>query len=438
MEKCYICNGDMNESMVDELEWKDIVFLKVPCNKCDECGEYTVPSSVLSILDNYSTCRVYLRNMKIPFIDALKFCDINAYIAHFFRNAKRIFSFYHSDFDGKMCQLNLRKFLYNSSNTHIEHVEKEIYDFDTMNKDIFDKIDICDDNDIVVIQDLSLNDDLVEKINSSIAKFIIIDHHEKSVKLNDKLKRTDRIIKIIVKESEDYYDFNPLKKDEVYLVSASLLSFDTFFSHNYNGVMKYYSNIASLYDTWLWQKNEDISSCKLLQEEISNAEMTFKELHIDILSDLLDNNVNFHGKIDSKIINLISRNVKLKNQEYLKSFEDKEIEIISHSVTISEKIYRVGVIFNLPYKLISRKSEEFRQQFDYDFYIFINTSDYVINLRSGVDDKISMFDIADIFSGGGHKGAAGFQLNKVFAEDDDKQKNMKKDAILDYITKNIK
>ncbi len=312
--------------------------------------------------------------------------------------------FSHNDLDGYSCIL-LSQLVYGLENvsfkgcTHKEidsEVEKYLADKEYLN------YQHC------YITDISINDDLVNQINTLIAEdaslknhFRLIDHHISAIEL-DKFDWCD----VVVQDSEGtlccgtslYFKYLKEFWDTQVLI---------------NPLLETYVEKVRRLDIWDWKKLGDIESKQLTD--------LFSILGKDRFMDYWFNRITTHmgdfyfDDIHKMLLEIHQTQV----DEYIASKNEKiiEREILG---------YKAGIVFGSRFQSeLGNKLSELNPQYD---FIAIISVDGGVSLRTTKEDINLATEVAAVFGGGGHAKASGMRvpsvvrdmvINTVFCLDED-------------------
>ncbi len=321
---------------------------------------------------------------------------------------KKIKMFTHTDLDGVGCgvvsQLMLRDtYISDIQYANYNEINKFVLDF--LNKEGYKGYDY------IFITDISVNEDVAEKINeinSEKNKFILIDHHETSKWLNKydwaKVESEINLFADKFKKVSGTYLFALYLKDNFR---------EEIERHNYSQIISFILSVDS-YDTWNW-KNEDHN--EYLSKELNDL---FYILGRKRFIDTIFMDIS-KGMDVKEIIAKFSLLLELEEDKKKRYIKSKSESIIEKEFTVEDKVYEFGVVFAEQFvSELGNKLNELNSQ--YDFIMII--SDGKVSLRT-IHDEIKVNEIAELFGGGGHPKASGFEYDK----------SIKNGIIFDILTK---
>ena len=297
----------------------------------------------------------------------------------------RIKLFTHSDLDGVGCAI-LAYYLYGK-----DRLDVEFCDYDDIDKRVNDfyENEFCKEKlkYYVFITDISISDEIAEKINSvhSRHSWILLDHHPTALLLNKyewcKVDIVNKRTGLKTSGTELFYRF---------LTDAGILGG--------NKVVKNFVELVRNYDTWHWTEIEDGLICKQVNDLMY---LYGRDYFVDwVLNQLELGTFPTLYPEDSMLLKI--------NQKQI----DEYIENKNESMLFTELCGRpCGVVFadryvsELGNKLCAMHPE-------IDFVVMIDAADCKVSYRSVKDDIKLGEDIAAIFGGGGHSKAAGSEFSK--------------------------
>lgn len=253
----------------------------------------------------------------------------------------------------------------------------------SINKNVFDAYDK------VFMVDLCISDNLACKISQTelSKKLIILDHHYANLSLNKYSFITVIDEENGVKESGTslYYKYLLTNHANEYLNRQSVA---------------YMTTLVRLGDTWQW-KEFDIVEAMDLSTILSYYG---NEKFINNYCRFLRKNKEFYFSEAEKVLIDID---KKRKHDYIEAAKD---DIIFKDI----QGYKVGIVFKELYRseLGNALAEYYQDQADLIMIINMNRS---LSFR-GIKNNINVSDFAQIFSGKGHKLAAGAPLPEQFKE----------------------
>ena len=308
---------------------------------------------------------------------------------------KKIKMFTHTDLDGIGCGLVSELMLRNTYISDIQYAnynEINAFILDFINKEEYKGYDY------IFITDISVNEDVAKKINeinSEKNKFILIDHHETSKWLNKyswaKVQSEVNLFADKFKKVSGTYLFALYLKDNFR---------EEIERHNYYQIISFILSVDS-YDTWNWKEIDD--NCFLSKELNDLFYILGRKRFIDII--FMDISKGMEIKEIIEKFSLLLELEEDKKRRYIKS---KSESIIEKEFIVEDKIYKFGVVFAEQFvSELGNKLNELNPQ--YDFIMIIG--DGKVSLRT-IYDEIKVNEIAELFGGGGHPKASGFEYNK--------------------------
>lgn len=286
----------------------------------------------------------------------------------------------HTDFDGIGCAI-LAKHVFGEANVNVTFC-----DYSDMAKAVRKGVETWLLYDRVFITDLNLTPDIIEYVNrvNDDNHILLFDHHIQSLPHNDRSW-------ITAKEFSDSGDrtcgtelfYNYLKHDQAYFTDTATL-------HQF---VKY----VTYYDTWVWQnKGADGDMAKKLNELLYIYD---RDIFIyKMLNYLSKSEVKYSlSSIDSVVLSVRDNEI----QNYI-NVKNKQLKILK----VDE--YTVGVVF--AERFTSQLGNELcRRHPEIDFVAMICPEYNSVSFRTIKDIDLSEF--AARYGGGGHKAAAGMQID---------------------------
>ena len=288
--------------------------------------------------------------------------------------------FRHNDMDGAGCSIVV------NNKFGLDNVDHEICSVNDVNEKVSQFFETGDyeNYDIIYISDISVNEEVAEKINKDIEegnyKLELYDHHKTAEWLNKY-----SWAKVIIKNE------NGIKESGTSLLYYELLESNT--NKTINISIEILIEGIRAYDTWDW-KEHGSKFPKQLQD--------------------------IYGIVgDEEFVNFYSKNYlyDLMPEIFLQLIKYKRIDIDNY---IKEKLEKVVIKnednYNIAVVLCDRKDcfSELgskiveNEQINYAMLIY----DGGVALRSKLDFDVSV--IAKKYGGGGHKNAAGFKYDKWY------------------------
>ena len=274
--------------------------------------------------------------------------------------------FTHTDLDGVGCYIALVMAGYDVDVTYCS------YD------DVNDKVSdiLCDHlaYDRILITDISVNEDVANKLDLIDYKVNLIDHHATAEWLNR------------------YEWANVVSSDEKGKTSGTSMVYDIFCKGSDNMSLDDFIEKVRRYDTWEWKNIYNDKSAAdlnalfyLLGKEVFASEMIGK----------LSKEESVFSDFDKKLLRI--------NEAAKKEYIDKKISKLAFAKL---SIYDVGIV--IADSNVSELGNAICETYeDLDMAMIISHNS--ISLRS-IKDNIDVGKVAKLFNGGGHKSAAGIPI----------------------------
>jgi oligoribonuclease NrnB/cAMP/cGMP phosphodiesterase (DHH superfamily) len=286
--------------------------------------------------------------------------------------------FTHTDLDGIGCAV-LAKLTFGD-----EVVDVEYCGYDDINAKVEEYFN-SDSEYECHITDISINDELANKINDSDKKYQLLDHHPTALELSKyewcDVQIEDENTHIKTSGTELYYYW---LIDNGYLIG--------------NSTLKNFVELVRDYDTWRWSTLGDEG---IICKQVNNLLYLYgRENFIDWCIAMIQNG-SFPMLTDvDKIV------LEIKQREI-----DSYIEEKCKSLFIGNLCGRpCGIVFADKY--ISELGNRLCQMYsEFDFVAIINM-DGTVSYRTIRDDIDLGKDVAKVFGGGGHPKAAGSQISE--------------------------
>lgn len=284
--------------------------------------------------------------------------------------------FTHNDYDGVCCGiLAILAYGDNVDINYCPHIKINSLVETCFKKDKFEEVHITD---------IAVNNSLALKIDESMKQYLLLDHHQTSLHLNQlswcKVEVDDKDGKPTC-GTKLYYDW---------LVENGKL--------NKSDVLDEFVELVRNYDTWVWP---DLGEYGLISKDINDLLYLYdrpKFINWAIESIRSGKFPNF-SNTDRAVLDVN----KAQILAYVDAKEE-DLEVAQYHG------YSMGLIFadsytnDIAHILCSRHPE-------LDYMAIVNASSCRVSLRSE-KDNIDVSEIAKIFNGGGHKQAAGFSFTK--------------------------
>lgn len=301
----------------------------------------------------------------------------------------------HTDFDGVGCAI-LAKHVFGEDNVSVVYC-----DYSDMPNVVKPAVEAGLLYDRVFITDLNLPQDLVEYIDDTneSGHILLFDHHIQSLPYNNLSWVTAAEINAVGDKTcgtELFYSYLKNNYDD--------------FRHSLT--LQQFVRYVTYYDTWVWQNNgADGDMAKKLNDLLyiyGRDSFIYKMLNY-----LSKSNVKYSlSSIDEVVLSIRDREI----QDYIDA-KDKQLKIVK----VAE--YTVGVVF--AERFTSQLGNELcRRHSEIEFVAMICPEYNSVSFRTVKDIDLSEF--AARYGGGGHKSAAGMQI------DTDKLDNFVKDIFARY------
>lgn len=280
-----------------------------------------------------------------------------------------------ADLDGIGCAV-LAKLAYG------ENINIGYFNYDEINNKVENYLRTADANSELHITDISVNEDVADKIDCSEATVILLDHHATSTPLNSRNWAVVRVVNemnLMTCGTEMYYYWLCLK------------------GHlNRTSTLDRFVEIVRDRDTWRWATlGEAGEICKKVNDLFH---IFGKEMFIDWCIKKI-NGGSFPNLSETEIVVL---NLKQKEIDDYVKMKDKQL----FKTSLCEK--PCGIIFAEKY--ISEVGNKICEAHpELDFVVLINPAGFV-SYRT-VKDNVNVSEIAKTFGGGGHPKAAGSQFS---------------------------
>lgn len=296
--------------------------------------------------------------------------------------------FTHTDLDGVGCAIVARHVFGDS-------VDIEYNEYNEINDKVIKFIkEESDRYDKVFITDISVNENVAKVIDERIGdKIVLLDHHSTALWLNN-------YPWAMVKEFEGF-EVNGYTHEQYRKASGTSL-FYAYLNQNYglsNELLVELVEKIRRYDTWEWTTLYDDVHAKQLNDLLYIVGIkNFVNRFVKNPSIELKDNEKFLLNIEQERITNYIKN---------KAEELKRVNILK---------YNAGVVFAEQYTS-ELGNELAKQNPDLDFIVIINVGAKKVSYRGKKDDIDLGKDVAKVFGGGGHKKAAGSQIDeKVIKE----------------------
>lgn len=287
--------------------------------------------------------------------------------------------FTHTDLDGIGCAILAK--LYNPS------IEVEYCDYGNIDEKICDFLNFHLPLGDLYITDISVSDEVAERIDRIGTDFVLLDHHPTALKFN---KYTWCTVKV-----ED--DSTGLK------TCATELFYHWLVEYGYLDSTKYLDRFVEIvrdYDTWRWAElEEDGVICKKINDLLY---IYGRENFINwCLSSFTQRKFPNLGNTENMLL-------ELRQQEIDRYVEKKSREMFTQALCgkISGFVFASRFTSELGNRLCKMHPE-------IDFITIIDVENCTVSYRTIKDDIDLGKDVAAQFGGGGHPKAAGSQFDKT-------------------------
>lgn len=268
-----------------------------------------------------------------------------------------------------------------------------------------------DQYDEIFITDLSLHRpsiDMVDKDNVLRNKVKIFDHHQRAI-------------------DEGLGDYSFSKIIEIDETGKKRCATEIFYEYLYtngylekNDTLDEFSEFTRLEDTWTWRENNPKAhDLAILFSAIG------KEKYIEIMTNRLKNGESLFSNEELKII-------QDKKDEYEKAL-DKYIS--SSIILVDESGNRFGITY-APYEYRNEITDKIivdgnPNDISYMIVVAFDKGNYGQKSYRSVKNNFNVNDVAKLYGGGGHPGAAGVYIKK---EQKEKSLTMSKEEALKYLS----
>jgi oligoribonuclease NrnB/cAMP/cGMP phosphodiesterase (DHH superfamily) len=288
--------------------------------------------------------------------------------------------FTHTDLDGVGCAIlaNIVSVVNNID------VEIEFCDYNNINNKVNDFLKVINNYDKVFITDISVNEEVTEKLDKYNDKVVLLDHHKTANFLN-KYKWAHVYETLVIDLEIDVY----IKVCGAYLFLDYLIASDYLKNFKFLDTLTDFVEVIREYDVWEWIEIDNILAKQLNDLlYILGRERFIEEFTEQLLNGkfVINDKLNFLLELDQE-----------KIDDYI---ENKNKNLIVRDI----KGYNVGIVFAERYisELGSRLMELHPEL---DFVVIINI-DKTISYRTN-KNNIDLGEFAKIYGGGGHPQAAG-------------------------------
>lgn len=284
----------------------------------------------------------------------------------------------HTDLDGVGCHVVASYFLKN-------YIDVSYCDYSNVNKKVLEVLTNHEEYSKIFITDISVDEEVAEKLDKIKYKIILLDHHPTALYLNK-------------------YNWAKIElKCECGKTCGTRMLFEYFMPDYFNSSINDFVELVRRYDTWEWKDKYNDNRPKQLNDllDIIGRE----EFVEDMIFRTYNNEVLFS--------NIYYKILEFRQNEINMYVEDKNKNIIVQDILG----HKAGVVF--AERFISELGNKLSEKHpELDFIVIIDNNK--ISYRT-VKDDVDLSQIAKHFGGGGHPKASGSQIRN--------------DVIYDYIKK---
>jgi uncharacterized protein len=289
--------------------------------------------------------------------------------------------FTHNDLDGVSCGI-LAKFAFKDTvDVHYHSVNSLDFQVEEFIKENREK----KTNQHLYITDLSVNkenESRLEKFASTTGKIQLIDHHKTALHLN---QYTWALVK--VEESEGK------------LASATSLFYTYLVENNMikpSTALVEFVELVRQYDTWEWDKNNNITAKRLNDLLYMQSIEEFEETMLERVS---QNDQFFFDDFEEKLLNIEEK----RTSRYIRRKRKELVQVFIHNLC-------VGIVHAESYH--SELGNALGKEYPHlDCIAILNMGSKRIGFRT-IHDNIDVSELAGKYGGGGHAKAAGCSLTK--------------------------
>lgn len=278
----------------------------------------------------------------------------------------------HNDLDGVGCYVVAKYFL-------DAEIDVSYCDYKNVNEIVLNVIKNHEQYDEILITDISVNEEVAEKLNNLKGKVKLLDHHPTALFLN---KYTWAKVEIECDKGKTCG--TQMLFDDLKSVSNDYIKC----------IPKLFVELVRRYDTWEWKDKYNDEKPRKLNDLMY---IVGKEYFIEDMLLKINTGVDIFDKFSLKLLELRQKEV------------DRYIEKKDDNLIIKDILgYNVGIVFadNFISELGDKLSELHPEL---DFIAMINQE--TISYRT-TKDNINLSEIAKHFGGGGHPKASGSQMDE--------------------------
>lgn len=275
----------------------------------------------------------------------------------------------HNDLDGIGCHVVAAYFLRTD-------IDVDYCNYKNINEIVLNTIENHEQYSEIFITDISVNEEVAEKLDVIKDKVILLDHHPTALFLNK-------------------YDWAKVEGEcKKGNTCGTRMLFEYFAPCYFNSSINDFVELVRRYDTWEWKdkyKDERPKQFNDLMYMVGKKEFA---------EDMILKTINNEGLFDSTYCKLL----ELRQNEINRDIEKKDKNIIVKDILG----YKAGVVFADSFisELGNRLSE---MHPELDFIAMINQE--TISYRT-IKDNVNLSEVSKYFGGGGHPKASGSQVDK--------------------------
>lgn len=297
----------------------------------------------------------------------------------------------HNDLDAVGCDVIAE--LASDVDSRINIIETKFADISEVNDTVNELLDRIVDGelktDMILITDISVNDDTASRLdsiaNSNGIELVMLDHH-----MTNHLPEIYEWAQVVVRDGTE-------------LVSATWAVYNYFkdvIGNSYPSLMDFAKSV-SRYDTWEWKRNFEDGS----EEDLN---ILFRMFHVTEASSVFVNIIaenNFPVFMMPAYFEDIVEAYKYRREESLVHVVDNTVRTVFYDK--NNKPYNVGIIIPHEEFFNAEMSFAYEQQPELDFIIGLGPRKRTISLRTSKPDVNVGIIAKETFDGGGHAAAAG-------------------------------
>lgn len=261
-----------------------------------------------------------------------------------------------------------------------------------------------EDYDLILVTDLALDDnivhDIMEVINTSKARFIIVDHHKQTISLKNNHKELSDSIYVSIDNDPDTTFTNCASSLLLYNIN-NIFNRQIDIDDNVKNIIE----LIRLWDIWLWDgspKEDEVKELKTFFKLYGG-----KRVGKNILKAFECGTPVIINEFDKKLIKFELN----REREYIYNRCNNVKFIVRDGITIGY-VFAEKCPSEIGSKLLQTYSPERMQ-----VAAIINMNFNVVSLRSDNRRNVDVGDIAAKYGGGGHKYASGFKIKNSIIKD---------------------